>query len=530
MARISIYETDETAPTVSNEIRDVVFVIGLPGMVAVDTTSLQLKADLTSEVEWVDANVAHPVGYYALIDKHGSEEDKSTWTFTTYETRNAGDVPTKCDPQLAIVDLSSDIKRVSLYAVKPDCPEDPTYCQSIDDFEYYFGGIPFSFTESVLYSDIKGSGETDKFSAKSYSATTNFCEKGNSEPSYVYAKELIRNGVPVVYKAVSLSVANSEGAGKQYSIPTPNDVYSYLLSKNDGSSTPDYVEQLKDKGEYSIKYFTTGGYPVFEFANNTVATYFKNIVESRGDCIFLLDHTNYRERDLRTSAATSVYSVINSEDSINALSSAYVSMFTPWATYNTVTAKTMNMPASFGYLMSLAKSIKTNANWLAVAGVTRGLVPNIVSLNTSKTLTNAIADSYQPERGATSINAITNIRPYGLTIWGNRTLLNNSNGMIATSYLNIRNLVNDVKNNAYVAAKKYMFEHNSDILWANFRNEITPLLEQMTTGYGLSRYTVEKIATQAKATIVAKITLYPVYAVENFDIYVSIRDEDVTVE
>ena len=62
------------------------------------------------------------------------------------------------------------------------------------------------------------------------------------------------------------------------------------------------------------------------------------------------------------------------------------------------------------------------------------------------------------------------------------------------------------------------------------RNEITPLLEQMTTGYGLSRYTVEKIATQAKATIVAKITLYPVYAVENFDIYVSIRDEDVTVE
>ena len=68
------------------------------------------------------------------------------------------------------------------------------------------------------------------------------------------------------------------------------------------------------------------------------------------------------------------------------------------------------MPGSFAYCTSLAQSVKTNANWLAVAGVARGLVSNIIpgSLNTKELLTNTIADSYQKDTDV-SINAITNI-------------------------------------------------------------------------------------------------------------------------
>ena len=187
------------------------------------------------------------------------------------------------------------------------------------------------------------------------------------------------------------------------------------------------------------------------------------------------------------------------------------------------------MPASFAFLISLGRSIQTNANWLAIAGVARGQVPYIVSLNTSERLTNTIADSYQGRTGV-AINAITEIRPYGLTIWGNRTCLKNVDNLVASSFLNIRNLVSDVKKLAYDTAKRAMFEQNSTVLWLNFKSAITPLLDRMQSGYGISGYKIIRQTTTEKAKVVALIRLYPVYAVEEFEITVIMSDEDVSVQ
>jgi len=130
-------------------------------------------------------------------------------------------------------------------------------------------------------------------------------------------------------------------------------------------------------------------------------------------------------------------------------------MITPWYqtslagryyTANNSAVTTAIMPGSFAFLKCLAKSIKTFPNWLAIAGVTRGFVPELISLHVNDVLTNAIADSYQ-DHNALNINAITNIKPYGYCIWGNRTLKNNVNigGTTATSFLNIRNMLSDIK-------------------------------------------------------------------------------------
>ena len=97
-------------------------------------------------------------------------------------------------------------------------------------------------------------------------------------------------------------------------------------------------------------------------------------------------------------------------------------------------------------------------------------------------------------------------------------------------FLNIRNLVSDVKKQVYVTAKKYMFEQNTDILWVNFKAGITPLLDRMQSGQGLSGYKIIKGTTDEKAKVVATIKLYPYYAVEEFEITVIISDEEVTVE
>ena len=185
------------------------------------------------------------------------------------------------------------------------------------------------------------------------------------------------------------------------------------------------------------------------------------------------------------------------------------------------------MPPSFGYLKALATSVKTNPNWYPVAGVTRGVIPELKQLSTN--LTNAIAESLQTIKGV-SINPITLIRPYGFTIWGNRTLNNNGDVLIASSLLHIRNLVCDVKKAVYVAAKKFMFEPISEILWLNFKSEIEPLLDKMKSGNGLTKYEILRKSTTEKATICAVIRLWAVDAVEKFDVTIELSDSYVNVE
>ena len=289
------------------------------------------------------------------------------------------------------------------------------------------------------------------------------------------------------------------------------------------------MDLLKDKGGYNIKYITAGGYPCFGLTNTAIITKQLDIAKTRGDCVALLDHTNNTERSLNPSVGSSVFKAVQ-RNTLFDTDGTHAAMFTPWGVYScgTVGAE-IELPASFGYLMSLAKSLVTGSTYGAIAGVSRGIVPNLVSLNTRDTLTNTIADSYQGKTGK-SINAITNINPYGLTIWGNRTLKNNISALSATSFLNLRNLVSDVKKTIYTSAVKLMFEHNNDVLWAKFRAEVSPTLDKMVNSYGIKSYSLVKQATRENGKLVASVILFPIYSVEEFEVTVIMTNEEVTVE
>ena len=124
----------------------------------------------------------------------------------------------------------------------------------------------------------------------------------------------------------------------------------------------------------------------------------------------------------------------------------FSAMFTPWcnfqlptyATFNETNVKlnSVNMPGSLAYLLALGTSTaNNNANWLAIAGASRGNIPYL-----NKPLVNLTEDdinNYQRKIGV-SINPIVQINPYGVIIWGNRTLNNNTSGLVASSFLNIR--------------------------------------------------------------------------------------------
>lgn len=397
--------------------------------------------------------------------------------------------------------------------------------------------------------------------------------------SYVYAKELLTMGLPVMYCLL----------GQNEDL---FDIAQTIYSAND-------PEGIMDKGEYSFKYLTSGGYPSFSYVYNdghvdgedkngeiwingysNAGSFYNSMLSvaaGRGDCVALIDpekssagaypsvYVN-ENKDVLTdedyAILTSGYNTYLQNGSVwdaakqyfgSEINTEYGAMFIPWASYTTTSSYyytfsdgskaptsglgTVVMPPSFGYLKALAKSIRTNANWLAIAGVTRGYVPNIQKLDTYKLLSNTIANEMQIKNGETSINAITNIKPYGLTIWGNRTLKNNlinaqggEDGLTATSFLNIRNLISDVKKTAYNAAKMLMFEQNTQVLWINFLAKVTPTLDKMVSGQGLSSYKVINVPTQEKAKLNAVIKIYPLYAVEDFEISIEVRDDDVEVQ
>lgn len=303
------------------------------------------------------------------------------------------------------------------------------------------------------------------------------------------------------------------------------------------------IAGLADKGNYSIKYLTSGGYPVYEYKRNTITQKMLALAEHRGDCVAFIDHTDYADRERNINRPGSVYYSVKNDETF-AANGEFGTMFTPWAEYNRDTvdkeddgtiikSKVISMPASFAYFMALADSIKTNANWLAIAGSARGVVPNLASDGMVTVIPNGAADDMQPRDGI-AINAITNIKPYGWTIWGNRTLKKNTENLTATSFLNIRNLISDVKKTTYRVARKLTFEQNNDILWVNFKGLISPTLDRMLTGYGISGYKIVRDTqhekASEKATMCARIILYPTYAVEDFYITVVLKDDEVSVE
>ena len=115
-------------------------------------------------------------------------------------------------------------------------------------------------------------------------------------------------------------------------------------------------------------------------------------------------------------------------------------------------------------------------------------------------------------------------------LWGNRTaelLLDKNDGgdLMASHFLNIRQLCTTIKKQAYVTSKRYTFDPNSDVLWINWQNGIRPTLEKMKGDQGIEDYKFVKRANNGqKAILKAKIRIVPIEAVEDFDITLTLED------
>lgn len=301
----------------------------------------------------------------------------------------------------------------------------------------------------------------------------------------------------------------------------------------------DSWEALKDKTLYDVRFLTTGGYACPD--SNMVAC-----AESRGDCVALIDVPSdassaayiralFDGKKDEKNASTSAYGTYG------IFKSKYAACFAPWFSGSLGSDGTEGIPGCFGYLFSYARSIQSNPMWYAVAGTFRGSISELsdvkikfsnadVEMLQARAKTGEVGLDDSGDNVGCAINPIAYVRGYGYLIWGNRTLLENSSGTTASSFLNVRNLCSEIKKTMWAAARKYTFEQNSTTLWLNFKHQITPLLDRMVSGNGIESYTFERVSTTAKARLAARLSIVPIEGVEDFELNVYLEDSLEVVE
>ena len=283
------------------------------------------------------------------------------------------------------------------------------------------------------------------------------------------------------------------------------------------------LNELKDKSLYDFRYIVSGFIGDAD-ANEAIRdlAHFDEGAENpfetgRGDCVALCDVVI--DKDGKVEGAPTV-------------ASKYAAYFAPSICikgYENENYNDNKFPASFYYLACAKKARLNNFDeWFAVAGYTRGIADFVIE-KTDIRVGEILINELQPRnnKGAhqgPAVNLIANVRG-NYYLWGNRTAeaLREDN-LVASHFLNIRQLCSTIKKQVYVACRKFTFDPNSDVLWINLCNAITPMLERMKANQGIEDYIIEQVETTEKAKLMAKIRIIPIEAVEDFELELSLED------
>ena len=323
--------------------------------------------------------------------------------------------------------------------------------------------------------------------------------------------------------------------------------YSILYKKLTNVSELDesnFYEGLTDKSNYDFRFIINGLLHDNVKANNIIS----ELAEERGDCIALVDINEEAYLNENVNTPSKVIAAISNEANKLATSGdcgKYTAIFAPSLCYNMAEDAAYDnntkFPAYFHYLACFNQVLKANYNeWFAAAGLYRGLSAYSV-VSTEVKLGEVAEHALEPRYRVTfnyngekyelsrAVNIIEKIRG-GYYLYGNRTahkLIGTdpaTGDLIASHFLNIRQLCTTLKKDLYKVCKRFTFDPNSHTLWINFCNAIRPTLETMKADQGIEDYEIIQVATSQKAKLCARIRIVPIEAVEDFDIELSLED------
>ena len=260
----------------------------------------------------------------------------------------------------------------------------------------------------------------------------------------------------------------------------------------------------------------------------------------RGDCVALVE-LNEAKYVNDTAGRPEAKILVAAEEAKNTFASEYCACTVPSVVYKLTAdveyGSNKKFPGAFHYLACYKRMIDANfAEWYAAAGYTRGVSNYTIDYTTVK-LGEVAIQTLEPRYTRNTpptytmpfaVNVIANFRG-SYYLWGNRTCaaLDSFEGggdLTAKHFLNIRHLCTTIKKQLYVSCRRFTFDPNSDTLWINFKNSITPTLDRMKADQGVRDYKIEKVYTDKKATLRARVRIVPIEAVEDFVLEISLED------
>ena len=169
------------------------------------------------------------------------------------------------------------------------------------------------------------------------------------------------------------------------------------------------------------------------------------------------------------------------------------------------------VPPSVAVLGAYSLNDRIGHPWFAPAGFTRGALDAVESPAVKLNRTN-LDDLYDSD-----INPITAFPGTGITVWGQKTLLQRSS---ALDRINVRRLLISVRRSVRNIANTLLFEPNREETLEKFSALVNPVLQRVQELSGVDRYKViidTTTTTQADVennTIRGKIFLQPTRTVE----------------
>lgn len=208
-----------------------------------------------------------------------------------------------------------------------------------------------------------------------------------------------------------------------------------------------------------------------------VITSVLSMVESRGDCLYLIDPPNGLTREgvvnWRTGSGDYTHAAFNS---------SYGAIYYDWLNiYDSVNKTYTEVPPSVVVSATIAYSDRISELWYAPAGLIRGLVRGALSCCTqlNKSDVELLYDS--------GINSIYTDPISGLVVWGQKTAYQEKT---ALDRINVRRLLNYLKRVVTGACNYLVFEPNDRVTWNSFEMKVQPVLESLKAKRGIYEYRI----------------------------------------
>lgn len=267
-----------------------------------------------------------------------------------------------------------------------------------------------------------------------------------------------------------------------------------------------------------------------------------SIADTRKDCVIILSTVSTTLQESTQKLCRKNVSYIDDDffkDEKARVNGKYIGAF--YGVFDDITA-------GQGYVLAFLNSVSLSSSnaWKAISGSTRGAISghtitNVVSEKTLALMQRRTTSSHDAAEAPISVNPILSIKNVGDRIWGNRTCLPNANvleqigentyqvdtdadQLIASSFLNTRLLLADIKKALYRAYIACDFEQDTDETWVKFTSIVENVLDVMKSDRLIQGYKWKEVESSKRATIVAILRIKPVEAVEDFDVTIEIGD------